>query len=170
MQETLNEKGVRLVYQNSNSEDRINRAVAVEDENGIEFTFEELLDFHASCDVPSAQVDLDEFLERLKERAPKYDGPGLEVYRGTSLETYEKYGSGYIWSRERDVGNKFAHMCVSLRYKMIFAAIDRRPILLKAYIPATGVIYAHKNERGEDEVFLDPHQIEAERIITMSEI
>jgi hypothetical protein len=126
------------------------------DQNALAYHWEvdELLELLSGADVPMAQKGFEVFYEAMLEAMPKYDGEDLMLYRGTSLETIEEYGAGLFWTTNRKTALDFANMCVSIRYKIVFGAIDKTPCIISRLATPEEIMYHYTNTRLEDEVFL----------------
>jgi len=117
-------------------------------------TFEELLDLYGGCDIPQSHPDFPEFWKRLVQLSPDIEYQPMTLFRGTSLETLDTHGSGYIWTPDRERAIRFAHLCVSPRYRIYFRTIDKNPIVLET--TTSKIIHNHTNDRQEKETFIEP--------------
>lgn len=122
-----------------------------------ELNFDEMLCLYNSCDIPQASKKWPIFWNDFKRLAPSnYGDNDIIIYRGTSIETYTKYGSGYCWTTDKNLALKFSKLCCSPRYTIVFGTIDKNPLLLNAKVKHRDIIFQHINDRNEQEVFIDP--------------
>lgn len=126
--------------------------------NFFKWSFNELLEFYSSSDVPANQKGYALWFSTFLKAAPSYGGEGQQLYRGTSLETLQEFGFGDVWSTDKETALKFSKLCCSIWYRL-FGAKDRTPILLKYTFEARDIVYSHVNGRGESEVFVNPKKI-----------
>ena len=122
-------------------------------EGGLEF--EDLLELYSMSDRPQAQEPgFSIWYEDFLEKAPLHEiREPIKLYRGTSFETVEHYKNPIMWTRDKNLAEWFANHCVSIRYQL-FGGIDRTPLILEHTFNPNEIIYAHKNGRDEDEVFV----------------
>lgn len=120
------------------------------------YSFKDLAKFYDRCDIPQSQPGFKEFWKAFIEAAPPYEGgKGLKAYRGTSVETVKKHGYGIIWTIDRKLAERFATLCCSFRYTILFGTIDRNPLVLHSFFQPEEIVYSRVNGRGEQEVFIN---------------
>jgi len=120
-----------------------------------ELSFKDMVELYSCLDLPASQVNWGIFWKDFKKLAPKYNGPEMQLFRGTSLETLGRFGSQpYIWTPSRELAVWFANHCCSPRYRL-FGAVDRTPALLSYKASPSEIIYDHTNGRGESETFIE---------------
>jgi len=124
------------------------------------FSFNEMLDFYVSCERPAASMMFPFFWEDFKRMAPKnrHQDGYMKIYRGTSHESFNRYGPGYVWTCQRELAEDFAKVACSQTYAQM-NAIDRNILVLEGIVRKRNVVYHHINNRSEDELFIEPTYI-----------
>lgn len=117
--------------------------------------FKDLLEIYTLSDVPSKSYYFKEFYTLLLDSFPKYKGDSLTLYRGTNLESINRHGAiGHIWTVDLELARLFADLSCSPRYNFL-RCHGEHPVILKGDFDKSYIAYRHKNDRDEDEVFID---------------
>jgi hypothetical protein len=101
-----------------------------------------------------AQIGDDSSLRALLEHIlPKYDGPGLHLFRGENLRRWREGVVGFCWTTKRDVAAMFARG---------LNAFHGGGILLACKVHPTWIIsgiHRHSDYLDEDQYTVDPAKI-----------
>lgn len=99
-------------------------------------------------------------LKVLKLGLPKYEGQGIELFRGECRFLYEGGKLGFCWTPVRDVAEMFARG---------LNAIESGGVLLRCYAPQTAILAAPNDHSAsqmqEFEFTCDPGKLENIRVI-----
>lgn len=118
----------------------------------LNWTQDELLGIYSMLECPQAQVNFSLFFKRLTELSENQEDEVVTIYRGTSLESLERYGIGHSWSFSKRTATQFAYRSVN-NYQELYDAIDKTPCVLKMSINKKDII-ASINNRNEEEVLI----------------
>lgn len=118
----------------------------------MNWTKKELLSLYSNLECPQAQANFDIFYSKLEELSDSKEKGTITLYRGTSLESVEKYGIGHSWTTNKETAEFFANRAVT-NYQRLYDTIDETPCVLTMTISKQDII-ASIDSRSEEEILI----------------